>query len=51
MKETLKKLKWIFSQGKPAYPTLIISVIIGSVTSAVGVYNTMISKKPYRCCN
>ena len=44
MKETLKKLKWIFSQGKPAYPTLIISVIIGSITSAVGVYNTMISK-------
>jgi len=44
MKETLKKLKWIFSQGKPAYHTLIISVIIGSITSAVGVYNTMISK-------
>lgn len=44
MKETFKKLKWIFAQGKPAYPTLIISVIIGSITSAVGVYNTMISK-------
>ena len=44
MKETLKKLKWIFSQGKPAYLPLIISLIIGSITSAVGVYNTMISK-------
>lgn len=44
MKETFKKFKWIFSQGKPAYITLIISVIIGSITSAVGVYYSLISK-------
>ena len=33
-----------FRSRKTSLPTLIISVIIGSITSAVGVYNTMISK-------
>ena len=45
MKESLKKFKWIFMQSKPSLLLLIISTIMGSVVSVVGVYNTIISKQ------
>ncbi|MGL5713633.1 MAG: ABC transporter ATP-binding protein [Paraclostridium sp.] len=44
MRDTLKKLKWIFSQSKPGLFLLIVSVIMGSIMSAISVYNAMISK-------
>lgn len=44
MKETLKKFKWMFSQSKPGLFLLIISVVMGSIMSAISVYNAMISK-------
>lgn len=44
MKETLRKLRWIFAQSKPGLLLLIVSVTMGSIMSAVSVYNAMISK-------
>lgn len=44
MKETLRKLRWIFAQSKPGLLLLIVSVTMGSIMSAISVYNAMISK-------
>ena len=44
MKETLRKLRWIFAQSKPGLLLLIVSVTMGSIMSAVSVYNAIISK-------
>ena len=45
IKETLRKLKWIFAQSKPGLLLLIVSTIMGSIMSVIGVYNAMISKQ------
>lgn len=44
MKETFKKLRWIFAQSRPGLLLLIVSVTMGSIMSAISVYNAMISK-------
>lgn len=43
-KETIRKLKWIFSQSKPGLVLLVITTIMGSIMSAISVYNAMISR-------
>lgn len=44
MKETINKLKWIYKKSKPGIITLTVATIIGSILSAISVYNAMISK-------
>ena len=43
-KETLIKLKWILSQSKPGLFLLIIGTLMSSISSAISVYNAMLSK-------
>lgn len=45
MKETLKKFKWILSQGKSYIIPIIIITLIESTSSLISVYNTLLIKK------
>ncbi|MDO4535165.1 MAG: ABC transporter ATP-binding protein, partial [Clostridium perfringens] len=45
MKETLKKFKWILSQGKSYIIPIIIITLIESLGSLISVYSTLVAKR------
>lgn len=45
MRDTLKKLKWTFHQGKPYIIPIIIITAIQSLISLISVYSTFVVKK------
>lgn len=49
MKNSIEKIKWIFLQSKPCLLLLTISIIMGSILSAVSVYSAMIFKSLIDC--